>query len=102
ARDLRVTERVLLDVDARHGAGLRDRPVNDDLTAEVRVAPQRALVAALDGAQPALHLFGDHVRIQLAVYRGGLGLERCLDRLLGRARAGATTGDRAATAETTD
>src|SRR3569833_842525 len=51
ARDLGVAEGVLLDVDTRHGAGLGDGPVDDDLAAQIRVPLQGALIAGLDGAE---------------------------------------------------
>src|SRR5213078_3724709 len=87
ARDLGVTQRVLLDVHARDRAGLRDRPVDDDLTGERGIALEGALVAGLDGAEARAHLLRDHGRIELAVDRRGLALHRAGDLLLGSRRA---------------
>src|SRR6185312_7988019 len=99
ARDLGVAERVLLDVDTRDGAGLGDGPVDDDLTAQVRVALQRALIAGLDGAEARAHFLRDLRGIQLAIDGGRLALHDARDLLLRRARTGAAAFDRAAAAQ---
>src|SRR5450432_1194609 len=99
ARDLGVAERVLLDVHSRNRTGLRDRPVDDDLTAQCRVPLEGALVARLDGAESRTNFLRDHGGIELAVDGGRLALDRPRDLLLGRGLARAAARDRAAAAQ---
>src|SRR5450432_1480365 len=99
ARDLGVAERVLLDVHSRNRTCLRDRPVDDDLTAQRRVPLEGALVARLDGAESRTNFLRDHGRIELAVDGGRLALDRPRDLLLGRGLPRAAARDRAAAAQ---